>query len=594
MIALSAAAQVRLGETSTSASGTLSSGYNATYSNMAGSTHGWTVGGAGTFSGSYHSPNFLSYTFSPYLNQSRSNSNFQSISNASGLNASANIFAGSKFPGSVNYSKSYNSEGNYAIPGLADYVTHGNSDTFGIDWNENLPDAPSFSAGFDMGTSQYSVYGANDSGSNSFHSLHLHSGYRWQGFNLGAFYATGASHSMVPEIVAGTQTEVQSHNDSFGLNVSHSLPLHGSASGSLDRSDWRTNYADTTTSGSIDLINATAVMHPLEKLSVSVDASYSDNLTGQIVQSIIAAGGAPTGLDANQSSNSLDLMTVATYSPIKNVQTAGFVERRTQSFEGEGFGDTSYGGNANYTHGLLNGIFNSSVSVTVNTSDQHSEDTIGFATSESYANVFRGWHVNGSFSYAQNVQTLLVTYMNSFYNFSGNTRRSWGRFSVGLGGGGSRTALTQQAGTSNSSDTVTASTSFGSLLTATANYAKSDGQALATGSGLVGVPVPAPVLPSSLVSLFGGRSYSFGLSSSLARKLTIAASYGKSNFNTSSNGISSTNENNEFNSLMQYQVRKLNFVSGYSRLQQGFSTIGTQPEVVSSYYMGLSRWFNFF
>ncbi len=124
------------------ATGTLSSGYTANYGNMTPSTHGWTFGGAGTFSGSFHSPNFLSYNFSPYLNQSRANSNFQSISNASGVNLSANIFAGSKFPGSITYSKAYDSEGNYAVPGLANYVTHGNSGVFGINWSENLPMRP--------------------------------------------------------------------------------------------------------------------------------------------------------------------------------------------------------------------------------------------------------------------------------------------------------------------------------------------------------------------------------------------------------------------------------------------------------------------
>ena len=62
---------------------------------MTESTHGWTVGGEATLTGSYHSPNFLSYNISPYLNQSRANSNFQSISDASGVNVSTNIFAGS-------------------------------------------------------------------------------------------------------------------------------------------------------------------------------------------------------------------------------------------------------------------------------------------------------------------------------------------------------------------------------------------------------------------------------------------------------------------------------------------------------------------
>ncbi len=158
--AIPASAQIRFGETSTSATGTISSGYTATYGNMTPSAHGWTVGGVADFTGSFHSPNFLSYNISPYLNQSRANSNFQSTSNASGVNVSANIFSGSKFPGSVTYSKAYNSEGNYAVPGLANYVTHGDSDTFGINWSENIPDAPSFSAGFQSGSSRvFGVWG---------------------------------------------------------------------------------------------------------------------------------------------------------------------------------------------------------------------------------------------------------------------------------------------------------------------------------------------------------------------------------------------------------------------------------------------------
>ena len=185
LLAWPVAAQVEFGETSTDLNGTISTGYTATYGNMTGSDHGWTVGGAATLSGSFYNPNFLSFNVSLYLNQSRANSNFQSISDASGVNASANIFGGSNFPGSISYSKAYNSEGNYAVPGLANYVTHGNSDTFGINWSENLPDAPSFSAGFQMGNSQYSVYGTNDQGNNAFHSLNLHSGYRRGGLQHG-------------------------------------------------------------------------------------------------------------------------------------------------------------------------------------------------------------------------------------------------------------------------------------------------------------------------------------------------------------------------------------------------------------------------
>jgi hypothetical protein len=135
---------------------------------------------------------------------------------------------------------------------------------------------------------------------------------------------------------------------------------------------------------------------------------------------------------------------------------------------------------------------------------------------------------------------------------------------------------------------------YGAWLNATGSYSKSDGQAIATGAGLVPVPVPAPIIPSNLVSLFGGDSYSFGLSSTPVKKLVIAASYAKSLSNTSSNSISSENQNTELNTLIQYQFRKLNFISGYARLEQGFSGAGSPPEIISNYYAGASRWFNFF
>lgn len=593
-LVLPVAAQLRLGEASTNANGTISTGYTASYGNLTPSSHGWTVGGAATVSGSFYSPNFLSFNVSPYLNQSRANSNFQSISNASGVNASANIFAGSHFPGSINYSKAYNSEGNYAVPGLANYVTHGNSDTFGINWSENLPDAPSFSAGFQLGSSQYSVYGTNNEGKNAFHSVNLHSSYRVAGINMGAYYSNGGGHSLIPQVVAGEITEEHSANTSYGFNASHLLPLQGSISTSINRSEWNSSYLGFSSSGTIDTVNTMAAIHPKNNLSFSASANYSDNLTGQLIQSVVAEGGIVPGLNANETSNSLDLMGVAGYTPLANLQTSAFVERRTQSFLGETYGVNSYGGGATYAHGILDGTFNTSLTLTANTSDNTGENTLGFSTTENYSSIILGWHATGSFGYSQNVQTLLVTYMNSFYNYSGNIRRNWGQFNVSAGAGGARTALTQQAGTTNSSESYSGSAGYGIWLTANGSYSRSDGQALATAAGLVPVPVPSPTLPSNLVSLFGGKSYSISLSSTPVKKLIIGAAYANSTSNTTSDTISSSNQNNQFNYLIQYQFRKLYFNSGYARLEQGFSGSGTPSEVISSYYFGVSRWFNFF
>jgi hypothetical protein len=594
LLAMPVAAQVKIGETSVKANGTVSTGYTATYANDAASNHGWTVGGVGTFAGSYYSPNFLSFNVSPYLNQSRANSDFQSITDASGVNASVTLFGGSGFPGSINYSDSYNSEGNYAIPGLANYVTHGNSQDFGVNWSENLPNAPSFSAGFQLGSSNYSVYGTNDTGKNSFHSLNLHSGYRWEGFNLGAFYTNGGGKAQIPQIVAGQVTSTNNANDGFGINVNHFLPLQGSASLSFNRSHWNTDYLGFNSNGTIDTINSMASIRPAKNTSLTATLNYSDNLAGQLIQSILGVGGVASGLNANEASNSLDVMGIGTYTPFASLQTSVFAERRAQSFLGNSYGVNSYGGGASYAHRLLGGSVSGSLTMSANASDTTGSDTIGISTNESYSTQFHGWHVSESFGYAQNVQTLLVTYMSSFYNYSGNVRRNWGLFNFTVGAGGARTALAQQAGTANSSQSYNAGLGFGPWMTATGTYSKSDGQALLTSSGLVPVPVPSPTLPPGVVSLFGGDSYSLGLASTPIKRLILSASYGRSNSNTANQSVASTNQNSQFNSLMNYQFRKLYFTSGYSRLEQGFSAAGTKPEIISSYYMGLSRWFNFF
>jgi hypothetical protein len=199
-----------------------------------------------------------------------------------------------------------------------------------------------------------------------------------------------------------------------------------------------------------------------------------------------------------------------------------------------------------------------------------------------------------SFGYAQNVETLLVTYMTSYYNYSMNARRNWGTFNLSFGAGGSRTALTEQAGTSSSSESYSGAIGYGRWISANGSYSRADGEALETGAGLVSVPVPSPVLPSSAISLYGGKSYSLGFSSTPVRRLILTASYARSVTDIASNGVTSANENDEFTTLIQYQTRKLSYNSGYARLGQGFGASGSPAATVSSYYVGISRWFNLF
>jgi len=85
-----------------------------------------------------------------------------------------------------------------------------------------------------------------------------------------------------------------------------------------------------------------------------------------------------------------------------------------------------------------------------------------------------------------------------------------------------------------------------------------------------------------------------GLASSPLKKLTISSSFAKADSNTMLGAAGSFNNNEQLNTYFQYQFRKMYLTGGYARLQQGFSVTGTGPAVVSSYYFGVSRWFNFF
>jgi len=596
LLTLAAAGQVTVGENlDMNMNGTVSAGYTADYGNLIPSSHSLAFGGSATLAGFYYDPNFLSFTISPYLNQARDNSAYQSISNASGVNASSSIFGGSHFPGSVSYAKAYNSEGNYAIPGLANYTTHGDSSTFGVSWAELVPNLPTLSANFQMGSNQYSIYGSNESGNTSNHSFGIRSGYTLEGFNLSAYYQDGSSHSQIPQVLQDLPEEnAHSSNSAYGFTLGHRLPLQGAFSASYNSSTVDSNYAGYSFDGTIDTYTAVAAFQPTNKLHTSVSTDYSDNLTGVLYQSIAGSGGAVQPTNLGQGSHSLDLQGNASYAILPNLQALATADHRQQYFLGESFSANSYGGGLTYGRELFGGSLNAALTLTDNTVSTSSQNTLGFSGTVNYNRRIGKWAMGGSFSYEQNVQTLLVTYTSSFYNYSGNVRRRFGKLSWSAGATASKTGLTAVKGTTSSSESFNSAISYSHWMSLTGTYSKSSGNAIAGGAGLVQAPILSPIVPSVDLILYGGKSYSFGLGSNPKRKLTISASFSKSNSNTTLSGIGSSSNTEEMSTLIQYQFRKMYVTGGFSRLIQGFSTSSLPSENVSSYYFGVSRWFNFF
>ena len=614
LLTLPSAAQVQVGDNlNMNLNGIVSVGYNDVYGNTIESNHSLNFGGNGTLSGYYYNPNFLNFNFSPYYNQSQANSASKSLFDTSGFEFSSGIFGGSHFPGSVSFSKSWDSEGTFGVPEVPDYTTRGNGQGFSIGWGAFLPNLPSLSATFNSGSSNYTVLGANQNGNNDYHNLNIRSNYSIAGFSLNAAYNIGTTHAEIPLVFENDMLEtINSDNNSFVFSASHSLPLHGSASATYSHSYVDSNYLGYSFNGTIDSVNAAATVAPTQKLGLSVAMGYTDNLAGSLYQSIVPTSGTTTTAQSQtsgtassqqsggvfqqseQSSNALYISAYGAYGLAPNLQLNFQAQRRQQTYLGNTYGSDSYGGGVVYTRPLLGGFLNAAVNFADNTSDTISGNALSFTSNVGYNRRFSDWFVSGSFSYAQNVQSYLITYMNSFYLYSGNVRRRFGRVVWSASAAGSHSAIVDQPGTGNGGQSY--STSLGvPRLTASASYAKTNGYGLLGGNGITLPPnLPPGVIPQEWLLFYGGTSYSFSLGSSPIRHLTLGASFTRADSNTVSGLTSSANHTEQVFANGNYLFRKLTFTGGYGRLVQGFSATGLPASNVNSIYLGVSRYFNFF
>ena len=464
----------------------------------------------------------------------------------------------------------------------------------------HLKDLPSLHLSFTNANSTYSVYGADTQGTLHADTFSATSAYHLAGFNLNGGYQYTGTKSVTPEFLGNELTEQDNTGaNSFFFGVGHNLPWNGSFSAGATRLDINSNYGDTTSSDkyntSIDTLTGTLNFAPATHLNVGANAFYTDNLEGTLYNTLLAAGVVAPQSETQYASRDLSLTGVANYEmPAQHVHLNAFVERQQQTFLGVSFTSDSYNGTATYSNALLGGQFNGVLGVTRTSVNTTNQGLLGLNASANYQHQIYHWNVGGGFSYSQNNQTLLINYTTSGYSYFGNASRRIGRRAYwGAYGGGSRTLLTGQPGSADSSQSYSTSLSL-DRFSLTGSYSNSSGNALLTSTGLVTTPIPVSVLPTAAVVLYNGRSYSAGLGANPLRGLTLSASYAKALSATNSNSTLSNNNNDTMYFIMLYQYRKLGFQAGYSRLVQGFSVTGTPPTMVGSFYVGISRWFNFF
>jgi hypothetical protein len=587
-------AQVQVGsETQLNLDGSISAGYSGSMTNEGPDSHGLLFGGIGNISGSYHSPQFLAFDVAPYFNQSRDNSGYQSITNSSGLNASANIFGGSQFPGYINFTKSYNSQSNYSVPGLANYSSNGNTDSFGVGWSAHFKDLPSLTFGYQQGSSDFSLYGTQQDSFNNFHSLFGITTYTVDGFHLSGGIRHSSGDSLFPVIVAG-ETPEQSSSDSatYTFNMSRSIAWEGSTWFNYTRNSTSYDSLGMSSSQTSDLLTGGVAVRPTAKLNAQVSIDYNDNLAGTILQEVNSTGALTPVSIASTPSHSWGLVGSAQYSLLPGLYAAGTISYRQQLFLGETFDSTAYGVSVNYGHNLWGGQLTAAVTITHNTYANNNGSTLGLLTDVIYVRRFGAWGVNGSIGYSQNVQSILIAYTTSGYSYSLSANRRIGRLMWTGGANGSKSVLTQTQGPNYYTQGYSTGLS-GRWLGAGLGYSKSSGNGLITATGIIVTPpgVPPPLLTTVL---YGGTSYSASIGSTPMRGLTINGTYVNSRSNTENGVLSSSNKTEQAYAYLTYRFRKVYFNAGYSRLLQGFSATGLTPTTVSTYYFGVSRWFKVF
>jgi hypothetical protein len=580
------------------ATGNLGTGYTGSYGNIVDSSHSIDWNGNGSLSGYYYDPNFLSFSLQPYYDQSRANSNSQSIGSSSGITASSSIFSGSRFPGSVSYSKGFNSQGNFGVPGLPDFTTHGNNDALTVGWSANLENLPYLSAQFQLTHSNYSIYGANSDGNSNSKSFTLRSGYTLDGFTLNGGYSHGVSNSDVPLLLTDTEGSATSDvsNDVWNFSAAHRLPMRGDFSASFSRYSNEYNYfsgSQFSGNSSADTFSTTASIQPWQKVSVAGTIDFDDNLGGTVTQQILSVGGTTQQIIPVSGTHSLSMVGVIGYQPFDSLSISGQVQRRVQSWLGNSFGVTSYTGLARYSHQVFGGSLGASMSVTANQEDTGNSTVVGFSDSASYSRAIAGWNFGMGFGYSQNIQTLLVTYMTSNYNAGGTVQKKVGPVYWSAGANTSRAGMTLQRGEDSASNTYSTGLSTGKWFAASASYQESSGTAIQTIAGLTPIPINPIVNPDAIV-LYGGHSYSFAASTSPVRRFAFAANYSRAFSNTTSTTVNSNLSFEQVGVTTHYQWRQMYFNGGYTRFLQGVTTAGVPAANLNSFYLGVNRWFSWF
>jgi hypothetical protein len=516
-----------------------------------------------------------------------------------------NFFTGSRFPGYASYRYSHNGTGTFGLIGSPNFTTVGNGQGFGIGWSALIPNWPTFSVSYSQGSGTGTIYGTNEESSSSTRTLNLRSSYQLAGWQLNSYYSHLTLNSKYPMFLGGNQGNnfADYSGNNFGVNGSHTLPWHGMVALTYNYSTYGGNAgadfvqpvatSSYTTNSDYTTNNETAVVtfNPTQKLTLFANQNYTDNLNGYFYQSLVNNGGGVPLQPVNSQSNSNTVSGGANYNFSNHLFAQAEATYYNQTYFGQTYEGSYISGTLGYGKRIFD-MFTVSASV-IESSNKFADSSLGFIGNLNYFHAFGPWETSGSFSYAQNVQTLLVTYTTSYYNYGANIHKRLGRGMQWTGAmNGTHSGYTNQPGTVNRSEAFSTSLAL-RRIALNANYIQSSGNSILTSTGIQPIP-PTPGLPPEGVIVYNGKGYGGGITLTPISRLAITGNYSHAVSDTQSSTTFSNNRTEIFYGQFQYRLRQISILGGFTKFSQGISAAGTPPGNQYSYFIGVSRWINFF
>ena len=596
-LAVSAAAQLEVGDnTSLRLNGNVQVGYSGDYSNQAPSDHSLTPGGNADLSGFYYNPNFLSFDAQTYYNQSRLNSTEQSVFQTTGLAGSANLFGGSHYAGSIGYTKTFNSEGGYTLPGAGSLTTKGNTQNLAVTWGLHFPDLPQVQFHFNDGDSENSLLGSGENTSAHTKLFGVQVTHKLSGFNLTGGYDHSTANEVIPDFLSGQEPQVSdTSTNAFNVGASHKLPLQGAFEVSYSRNDMNATSGGADFNGTVDTVGAGASFNPLQKVNVSVNTQYTDNLSGSLYQPLVTSGAVVPASVLSYATKSFTVTGQQTYSIGNFVQNLNLVATEThqeQTILGSSFSGNSFSQMVNYGRPVFGGFLNATASISENMVDFGQDPTtIGTYENVSYTRGIQGWELSASGNYSRSMETALLEYTSSGYGYSGSISHKFGsgKFWNAVASG-QKVQYDQVNTAGNYAQSYSTSFSIRNY-GMSGSFSKSSGNTILTPTGLVSSPLPIPTAEALLLK---GDSYSMSVFASPTRGMLLSASYVRAVNDIFGNSTTSRNSNGQLIIQFQHRLRQLWLQGGYFKLNQAISVSNQPPVMTGSFYIGVSRWFNFF